>query len=135
MQKWYSTLFHLSPPSRRKFLFTERSLEFQKSHLCPYLHLSLPRPALFAPPAVRRRWNSSTARPRPNGPGETSPRHLARPLAPSHAHTRPRPLPEPPRHPQPCAAPLPLRPLAVDSPGPHRPPPVTPFLTQELFGL
>ena len=28
-----------------------------------------------------------------------------------------------------------LRPLAVDSPRPNRPPPVTPFLTQELFGL
>ena len=61
--------------------------------------LSLPRPALFAPPAVCRRWTSSTARPWPNGPGENSQRHLACPLAPSHAHTRPRPAPEPPRHP------------------------------------
>ena len=97
-------------------MFTERSLEFQKSQIGPHLHLSLSRCSVFPPPAVRRRWTSSTVRPRPNGPGETSPRHLARPLAPSHAHTRPRPLPEPPRHPQPCAAPLPLRPLAVDSP-------------------
>ena len=87
-------------------MFTERSLDFQKSQICPYLHLSLPRPALFAPPAVRRRWTSSTARPRPNGPGETSPRHLARPLAPPRAHTRPRPLPS--RHDTPAgAAPLP----------------------------
>ena len=31
----------MSPPSRRKFLFTERSLEFQKSQIGPHLHLSL----------------------------------------------------------------------------------------------
>ena len=54
MQKWYSTLFHLSPPSRRKFLFTERSLEFQKSQIGPHLHLSLSRCSVFPPSAVRR---------------------------------------------------------------------------------
>ena len=65
-----------------------------------------PPAALFAPPAVRRRWTSSTARPRPNGPEEASPRHLARPLAHPRAHTRPRPLPS--RHDTPAgAAPLP----------------------------
>jgi len=47
---------------------------------------------------------------------EVPQRHLARPLAPPHAHTRPRPLPEPPRHPPPCAAPLQLRSLAVVRP-------------------
>ena len=56
MQKWYSKLFHLSP----------------------YLHLSLPACSVSAaacrtPPVdfVRRRWTSSTARPRPNGPGKS----------------------------------------------------------------
>ena len=79
MQKWYSTLFHLSPPNRRNFLFTERSLEFQKSQIGAHLHLSLSRCSVFPPPAVRRRWTSSTACPRPNGPRGVSQRHLAAP--------------------------------------------------------
>ena len=66
------------------------------------------------PPAVRRRWTSSTVRPWPNGPGKTLQRHLARPLAPSHAHTRPRRAPEPPRHPRQAQRRCPLRQPAVE---------------------
>src|SRR6185312_5959709 len=43
-------------------------------------------------------------------------RHLARPLALSHAHKRPRRAPEPPRHPRHAQRRCPLRPLAVESP-------------------
>ena len=135
MQKWYSTLFHLSPPSRRKFLFTERSLEFQKSQIGPHLHLSLSRCSVFPPPAVRRRWTSSTARPRPNGPRETSQRHLARPLAPPRAHTRPRRLPEPPRRPGRRSAAASSARSTSSRPGPNRPPLDATSLTQELLGL
>ena len=55
-------------------------------------------------------------RPRPNGPRGVSQRHLARPLAPPRAHTRPRPFPEPPRHPRPAQRRCLLHPLAVESP-------------------
>ena len=59
---------------------------------------------LFFPPPAVRRW--STARPRPNGPGETSQRHLA---APWHLLARTRvPDASPSRHDTPAgAAPLP----------------------------
>ena len=135
MQKWYSTLFHLSPKNRRYFLFTERSLDFQKSQIGPHLHLSLSPVLCF--PAARRtppvdfvhhapaaKWTRGNLSAPPG-----------RPLAPSRAHTRPRRLPEPPRHPGRRSAAASSARSPSSRPGPNRPPPDTTSLAQELLGL
>ena len=120
MQKWYSTLFHLSPPNRRKFSLRKGPWIFRNRRKAP-ISISLSRLALFRPPpAVRRRWTSYAAgglrtppvdfvhrAPAAKWTREVPQRHLARPLALPRAHTHPRRLPEPPQHPPPGAAPLP----------------------------
>ena len=116
MQNWYSTLFHLSLLNRRYFYFTERSLDFQKSQKA-LTSISLSSrcsvsPAARRTPPVDLVHGASAAK----WTREALQRHLARPLAPSHADTRPKRSPEPPRRPAMQLAAYSLHPLAVESP-------------------
>ena len=61
---------------------------------------------------------------------EVPQRHLARPLAPPHAHMRPRLLPEPPRHPRPAPRHCSSARSPSCAPDPNRPPPVATSLAR-----
>ena len=114
MQKWYSTLFQLSPPSRRKFLFIERSLEFQKSQIGPHLHLSLSPGALFS---RRPPYAAGGLRP-PRARGQMDPgKPLSATWPPLGTSSRAHASQTPPRAattPRPAQRRCLLRPLAVE---------------------
>ena len=135
MQNWYSTLFQLSPQIGDIFSLPRGPWIFRNHKKAP-ISISLSRLALFhPPPAVRRRWTSSTTRPRPNGPGEPS---SATWPTPWHFPTRTRvPDTHPSRHATPAMRSAAARSARSPSsrPGPIRPPPDATHLTQELPGL